>query len=268
MSTDQLVLEVNNVSVRFGGIAALSDVSFSLSAGKTKGVIGPNGAGKTTLFDVASGYLKPSQGQIRMSSGNVSNRSAAWRARHGMARTFQRQQTFGALTVFDNVRVAIEGDRLSGGVFLDLVGASRFRRTANSSNFATESILERCGLSGVSNEPASSLPIGLARMLEFARAIATQPSVLLLDEPTSGLGSSETAQFARILRESLTDLSCGVLLVEHDISFIMNVSDEILVLDLGRTITEGTPHQVQKDPLVREAYLGMMGTRDDATTVD
>lgn len=249
------VVEVAGATMRYGGVVALDDVSLDLLPGEVHGVIGPNGAGKTTLFDIISGVRRPSAGAVRMSGRDVSDRSAAWRARNGLRRTFQRQQVFGALTVSDNLRTALEGDRRRGGVLLDLLGASP-RRNAATVDARVDEVLERCHLAPIRDLPAGSLPIGAARMVELARALIADPTVLLLDEPTSGLGEAETELMGEAIRDVVADARCGVLLVEHDVPFVMGLSSRITVLDLGRVIASGTPAEVRDDPAVIAAYLG------------
>ena len=253
--TGEPVIEAAGATMRYGGVLALDDVSLDLRAGEVHGVIGPNGAGKTTLFDVLSGVRRPTSGTVRMAGDDVSGRSAAWRSRHGLRRTFQRQQVFGALTVADNLRTAVEGDRRRGGVLLDLVGASGWRGDGDA-DARVEQMLERCHLGPIRDLPAGSLPIGAARMVELARALIGEPTVLLLDEPTSGLGEAETELMGAAIRDVVADGRCGVLLVEHDVPFVMGLSTRITVLDLGRTIATGTPEQVRDDPAVIAAYLG------------
>jgi branched-chain amino acid transport system ATP-binding protein len=253
--TGSNVLEVAGVTVRYGGVVALDDVSLDLRAGEVHGVIGPNGAGKTTLFDVISGVRRPTAGTVRLDGEDVSSRSAAWRSRHGLRRTFQRQQVFGALTVADNLRTAVEGDRRRGGVLRDLVGAADWHRD-RSVDERVDEMLDRCHLAPIRDLPAGSLPIGAARMVELARALIGDPTVLLLDEPTSGLGEAETELMGEAIRDVVAAGRCGVLLVEHDVPFVMGLSSRITVLDLGRTIANGTPEQVRDDPAVIAAYLG------------
>jgi len=250
------VLEVDHVTMRFGGVMALHDVDLDLRHGEIHGLIGPNGAGKTTLFDVISGIRRPTAGTVRLDGVDVGGRSASWRARHGLRRTFQRQQVFGALSVADNLRAALEGDGRRGGVVLDLLGASGVRRAASQDDERVESMLETCHLTAMRDLPASSLPIGAARMVELARALIGEPTVLLLDEPTSGLGERETELMAEVLRTHLARRRCGALLVEHDVAFVMSLCQRISVLHLGERIASGTPDEIRADAAVQTAYLG------------
>ena len=250
------LLEVDHVQVRFGGVMALHDVHLDLRHGEIHGLIGPNGAGKTTLFDVISGIRRPTSGTVRLDGVDVGSRSASWRARHGLRRTFQRQQVFGALSVADNLRAALEGDGRRGGVVLDLLGGAGLRRNASRDDEQVEAMLDTCHLGPVRDVPAGLLPIGAARMVELARALIGEPTVLLLNEPTSGLGERETELMAEVLRAHLERSRCGALLVEHDVAFVMSLCQRISVLHLGERIASGTPDEVRADPAVQAAYLG------------
>jgi branched-chain amino acid transport system ATP-binding protein len=250
------VLDVDDVSVRFGGVRALTGVSLRVGRGEIVGVIGPNGAGKTTLFDIIAGLRRPSEGRIRLDGADVTRRSASHRARRGMRRTFQRQQVFGALSVRENLLVAQEATGMPGGVVVDLLGLSGRRPVSSVHEAQADEVLAACGLGAVGDRPAGSLPIGQARMVELGRALVEPPRLLLLDEPTSGLGEPESAMLSAALRSRLAGTDCGVLLVEHDVAFVMDHCDRVVVLDLGRVIADGTPDAVRADPTVRRAYLG------------
>jgi ABC-type branched-subunit amino acid transport system ATPase component len=236
------------VSVRFGGLQALEDVSVDVETGHVTGLIGPNGAGKTTLFNVITGLQAPNGGQIRLDGDDLTDAKPHERARAGIGRTFQRLETFGTLSVHDNVLVAAEMRR----------GWSRERFDPRV--LATE-IIERVGLASVVEERVDQLPTGTARLIELARALASKPRVLLLDEPSAGLNERETRTLGALLQE-LAQSGLGVLLVEHDMSFVMGTCERIHVLDFGRVIAEGTPTAIQANPAVRAAYLGS----DDADT--
>lgn len=249
-------IAIDRVGVRFGGVTALTDVSITVGERARVGLIGPNGAGKTTLFDVISGIRRPTTGRVRLLGDDVTHRSASWRARHGIRRTFQRQQVFGALTVCENLLVAQEGDATRGGALVDLLGLSDRLGRSRRHRERVDAVLEECGLAAVREVPAAALPIGVARMVELGRALVNEPRLLLLDEPTSGLGEAETELMAAVLRDYTAEHACGVLLVEHDIGFVMDHCDVVVVLNLGRVLMTGTPEQVRTDPAVREAYLG------------
>ena len=251
-----VVLRAFDVSVRFGGVFALSDVSLEVCEGEILGLIGPNGAGKTTLFDVLSGIRSPSAGRVLLRDANITRRSPTWRSRHGIKRTFQRQQTFGWLTVEENVLVALEWHGGGGGLLGDLVGAPPRRSRERERRARADEVLEICSLGDVRDEPAGKLPIGRARMVEVARAIVDRPVVLLLDEPTSGLEESEVHNLGETMQRVASDERCAVVLVEHDVGFVMSQCDRIVVLNLGHEIANGTPETVRKDPVVGAAYLG------------
>ncbi|PSM43155.1 ABC transporter ATP-binding protein [Streptomyces dioscori] len=256
MTSPSPVLRADHVAVRFGGVRALDDVSLSLRPGEICGLIGPNGAGKTTFFDVLSGIRRPDAGRVHLDGTDVTRRSPVWRARHGMRRTFQRQQLFGQLTVADNLVVAQEWRGGGGGLPADLLGA-RTRRTYERERRARAAeVLRACGLAGLGDTCAAALPVGRARMLELARAVADRPRVLLLDEPAAGTTAEESQQLADVIGRLSEHEDCAVLLVEHDVAFVMEVSTRIVVLDLGRVLAEGTPAEVRADRRVREAYLG------------
>ncbi|MGI3201139.1 ABC transporter ATP-binding protein [Streptomyces sp. GLT-R25] len=250
-------LQATNIGVRFGGIRALDDVSLALRPGEICGLIGPNGAGKTTLFDVLSGIRRPDEGRVRLDGTDVTRRSPVWRARHGMRRTFQRQQLFGQLTVADNLVVAQEWRGGGGGLAADLL-ASPTRRTYERDRRArAATVLRACGLDDLGRGTyAGALPVGRARMVELARAVADPPRVLLLDEPASGMTADERRHLSSVIRRLSEEEGCAVLLVEHNVAFVMELSARVVVLDLGRVLAEGTPAEVHADRRVRDAYLG------------
>lgn len=231
-------LEVKDVSVSFGGHRALDGVTLAAEQGHVTGLIGPNGAGKSTLFDVISGLRKPVNGSVHLGGRNVTRAGPARRARHGLARTFQRLELFGRLSVRDNLLVAAE------------IGPHR-RRAAS----AVDDIVEQFELTDIADTVADSLSTGMGRLVEVARALAVNPSVILLDEPAAGQDPDETQRFSVLLR-SLADQGTAVLLVEHDMELVMNVCDQVYVLDLGEIICAGTPTAVRNDKAVLAAYLG------------
>jgi branched-chain amino acid transport system ATP-binding protein len=250
------LLAVDHVTVRFGGVLAVDDVTFEVPAGEIRGVIGPNGAGKTTLFDIITGVRQPSSGRVVLDGVDMTGRSAVWRSRHGVRRTFQRQQPFGWLSVEDNVVAALDWRGGGGGIVADMVALPGRRRRDRDRRARAHEVMEMCGLLDVRDVPAGLLSIGRARMVELARAIADPPRLLLLDEPTSGLEEHEAENLATIVRGLREQTSCAVLLVEHDVAFVMALCDRITVLNLGEVIAGGTPTEVTEDPLVRSAYLG------------
>ncbi|SER59736.1 amino acid/amide ABC transporter ATP-binding protein 1, HAAT family [Lentzea xinjiangensis] len=227
-------LRLEGVTVRFGQVTAVDDVSLVVEPGVT-GLIGPNGAGKTTLFDVVSGLRRPSAGRVLLDDEDITAKGPHQRSRLGVARTFQRLEVFGSLTVWENVVVALESRRRSP----DLAAG----------------LLERVGIAEFSAKQADTVPTGAARLLELARALATDPRLLLLDEPSSGLDRAETGAFGALLRE-LSAEGRSVVLVEHDMDLVMGYCDTVHVLTLGRLLVSGTPAAVRAHEGVREAYLG------------
>jgi branched-chain amino acid transport system ATP-binding protein len=236
------LLRTAEIVVRFGGIQALSGVDLDADEGCVTGLIGPNGAGKTTLFNVISGLQAPTKGQVFLEEKDVTSLPVHKRARKGLARTFQRLEVFGSLTVRDNVRVAVEMRR-------------RFTRKKIDVDETTNGLLERTGIVGLANQRADSLSTGQARLTELARALASAPRLLLLDEPGSGLDSAESEGFGELLGE-LAEEGLGILMVEHDMDLVMKVCTRIHVLDFGVKIAEGTPQEIRSDPRVQAAYLG------------
>jgi branched-chain amino acid transport system ATP-binding protein len=236
------VLTVKDVSVRFGGLQALDGVTLDVAPGEVHGLIGPNGAGKTTLFNVVTGLQRPTKGQVLLREKDVTGFRPHARARLGLGRTFQRLELFGTLTARDNVQMAaeVQQHKLTSG-----------RTPAEEAEYQ----LARVGILHVADEPSDSLPTGLARLVEMARALATSPSVLLLDEPSSGLNAEETRSVGDVLVQ-LASEGMGVLLVEHDMTLVMSVCARVDVLDNGSVIAHGDPAAVQADPAVQEAYLG------------
>ncbi|WAU84029.1 ABC transporter ATP-binding protein [Streptomyces sp. Qhu-G9] len=255
-NTSAPVLRADRVRVRFGGVRALDGVSLSLRPGEICGLIGPNGAGKTTLFDVLSGIRRPDEGRVHLGGSDVTRRSPVWRARHGMRRTFQRRQLFGQLTVADNLVVAQEWRGGGGGLPADLLAAPTRRTYEKERRARADEVLRACGLDAFGDTYAGALPVGLARMAELARALADPPRVLLLDEPASGMTAEESGRLSAVVRRLATQEGCAVLLVEHNVAFVMELSTRVVVLDLGRVLAEGTAAEVHADHRVRNAYLG------------
>ena len=250
------VLRLAGVSVRFGGIAALTDVSMEVPAGSVCGLIGPNGAGKTTLFDVVSGVRRPRTGRVFFDGRDITRVNAVKRARLGLRRTFQRVQTFGWLSVEDNLLAALEWEGGGGGILGDMVASPSRTRRERKRRERVDEIIERCGLGAVRRDSAGSLPIGVARMVELGRALVARPKLVMLDEPTSGLGDAERDLLGAMISGAGLGEDCSVLLVEHDVGFVMQHCDLIYVLSLGRVLAAGLPHEIQANPDVRAAYLG------------
>jgi branched-chain amino acid transport system ATP-binding protein len=244
------LLHVDDVVVQFGGVTAVNHASFEVQPSTVTGLIGPNGAGKTTCFNVITGLQTPTAGRVLLEGRDITRPPGHRRARRGIGRTFQRLEAFGSLTVWDNVRTALDiHDGLRG-----LVGGL-FRSVDGSAHRDVEALLERVGIAEYADERADSVPTGVARLLELARALACDPRLLLLDEPSSGLDEAETEAFGRLL-VALAGEGRTILMVEHDMELVMSVCDTIHVLDFGSIIAQGTPSEIRSNPDVQKAYLG------------
>jgi branched-chain amino acid transport system ATP-binding protein len=236
------ILEVRDVTVRFGGNVAVDQVTARVEPGCVTGLIGPNGAGKTTLFNVVTGLLAPSSGRVYLGGHDVTGEAPYKRARSGLARTFQRLELFTSLSVRDNIRVA--------GEF-----RNRWARPRLDVASETERVIELLGLGNLADRSVSEIPTGMARRVELGRALMTQPTVLLLDEPASGQDEQETEEFGALLVR-LADDGMAIFLVEHDVHLVMATCRHIYVLDFGLVIAEGSPEEIRSNRAVLDAYLG------------
>jgi len=253
MTSDQPLLDVSGVGKRFEGIVALHDIDLRVGEGEFAAVIGPNGAGKSTLFNCLTGVLRPDEGTMVYDGTPMVHQSASARARMGIARTFQRVELFGGMTVLDHVIVADRARTRRGALFSDLFRSSR----------PSEAELDRCGrvldlvgITDLADDPAESLPLGRARLVELARALVTRPHLLFLDEPSSGLDRAETEEMAQVLRTVCDDRGTAIVLIEHDVPMVAELAETVWVLDYGQLIAHGPTDAVFADERVRSAYLG------------
>jgi len=250
------VLEADSVTVRFGGLTAVNQVSINVPAGKIVGLIGPNGAGKSTLFSVLSGLRRPNAGSVSLAGVDVTKATPQRRAGLGMARTFQHPELFQGLTIREHVTLAHRVANSPGRIWTDMVTAGSLRTPSAAETERIDSIIDVLNLAAIQHRPAMGLPLGVARLVELARSFAREPRVLLLDEASSGLDAAETAELQGVLQRLVAARGVSLLMVEHDVEMVLGMADYVYVLDFGSLIAEGEPDAIRNDPKVRAAYIG------------
>ena len=263
--TNNPILSVEHLTMRFGGLVAVGDLSFDVGRGDITALIGPNGAGKTTVFNCATGFYKPTEGRIVMSRSNGENylleRLPDFQisAKAKVARTFQNIRLFGGMTLLENLMVAQHNPLMVASHFTigGIVGLSSFRKAEQDAIDFSKYWLNKIGLIDRADVPAADLPYGDQRRLEIARAMCSGPELLCLDEPAAGLNPKESAELNTLLRDIRAEHGTSILLIEHDMSVVMEISDHVVVLDYGEKISDGTPDEVKSDPKVIAAYLGV-----------
>ncbi|MFZ0248637.1 MAG: ATP-binding cassette domain-containing protein [Acidimicrobiales bacterium] len=251
-------LAASGITVRFGGLTALSDVSIDVSPGKIAGLVGPNGAGKSTLLAVLSGLLRPNSGRVHLHGDDVTNASCRSRSRRGLARTFQQPELFMGLTVREHLMLAHRARVAPQRLWRDMLDPRSLLPPGRDETERVDELLELLRLTRVEKAPVAALPLGVSRLVEVGRALASEPSVLLLDEPLSGLDIKASENLLAVFRQIVDQPGhqLSLIMVEHDVAAVLSLSDVVFVLDFGERIAAGTPEVIRNDPAVRAAYLG------------
>jgi len=249
------LLEVKNLGISFGGLQAVSGLDLTVESGHLYGLIGPNGAGKTTAFNMLTGMYQPTEGTITFDGVNITGKDPEYISKAGIARTFQNIRLFSAMSVLDNVKVGMH-NRVTYGMFDGVFRTKKYHQKEAEMNEKAQKLLDVFGIGEKADYAASQLPYGQQRKLEICRALASDPKLLLLDEPAAGMNPNETAELMETVRKVRDEFGIAILLIEHDMKFVMGICEDITVLEYGKIIAHGDPQTVANDPEVIKAYLG------------
>ena len=248
-------LEVKDLTIRFGGLTAVENFNIKIDENELVGLIGPNGAGKTTIFNILTGVYLPTEGTVKLNGKNTVGKKPSKIVKLGSSRTFQNIRLFKDMTVLDNIKVAYH-NQMTYGLFSSITKNARYRKEEAESNSVAIELLKVFGLEGYYNELAKNLPYGKQRKLEIARALATNPKLLLLDEPAAGMNPQETEELMDTIKFVKDEFKVSILLIEHDMKLVMGICERIVVIDYGKIIAKGSPEEIRKNPNVIKAYLG------------
>ncbi len=250
-----MLLELNHVTKKFGGITALSDISFGAESGQILGIIGPNGAGKTTIFNLITGVYQVTEGDILFDGASIENKKPYQITQLGIARTFQNIRLFTNMTVLENILVG-HHSQMHSGILASVIHTGAQKKEEEAARAKSMELLEFLGLGNDAERMASELPYGKQRKLEIARAMSTDPRLILLDEPAAGMNDSETEELGRLIQGIRSRFHMTIILIEHDMNLMMHLCDRIVVVNFGETLAEGVPKEIQENKAVIEAYLG------------